>query len=246
MCEDLTNRLHDQRANVVDAKLWKNCCLKIAKRALFHLCYNREWNAIKYKVQDDDGTCVYYFNAYGDTYLKLLNFQNDFYFESAKHKPDFPPYIVTKYDLEYPHIRLQDCMHEYEKKSSRIPSAKLTTRYQKMKPLYHKIKAVEDNVEEWFNLLLEVDDVYFVVHNVERRIGLSLFNIKLWKLYIDFLEEQREYKLLLETYSKYCRFFLDDKEMKEKYKAEMIKYGFPGLSMDKLFTFPNDIKKVRS
>uniref|UniRef100_A0AC35F3E5 Uncharacterized protein n=1 Tax=Panagrolaimus sp. PS1159 TaxID=55785 RepID=A0AC35F3E5_9BILA len=170
-----------QRANVVDAKVWKTYCLKIAKRALFHLCYNREWNALKYKVQDDDGTSVYYFNAYGDTYLKLLNFQNDFYFESAKHKPDFPPYIVTKYDLEYPHIRLPECMQEYEKKSSRIPSAKLTTRYQKMKPLYHKIKAVEETVTEWFNLLLEVDD-----------------------------------------------------------------YGFPGLSMDKLFTFPNDIKKVKS
>uniref|UniRef100_A0A914PTS5 Uncharacterized protein n=1 Tax=Panagrolaimus davidi TaxID=227884 RepID=A0A914PTS5_9BILA len=111
-------------------------------------------------------------------------------------------------------------------------------RYQEMIPLYHKIKYLERNSEEWFSALLETRDVAFVIHNVERRIGLtSLFNIKLWKLYIGYLEKCGQYSRLLETYSKYCRFFLDDKEMKEKYKAEMMKYGFYGLSTHKVYSF---------
>uniref|UniRef100_A0A914P9F5 Uncharacterized protein n=1 Tax=Panagrolaimus davidi TaxID=227884 RepID=A0A914P9F5_9BILA len=200
-------------------EFWKNLCRHIAQWALLNLCYNTEWTEIKYKIQHDDGSIsVYYFNAYDDKHLKLLNFQNDFYLLPGT--PEFPPYIVTEQDLVYPHNRLQECMHEYEKKS--YPSARLMKRYQEMIPLYHKIKYLERNAEEWFNALVETRDVAFVIHNVERRIGLT---------------KQREYKLLLETYSKYCRFFLDDKEMKEKYKAEMIKYGFHGLSTHKVYSF---------
>uniref|UniRef100_A0A914PZ39 Uncharacterized protein n=1 Tax=Panagrolaimus davidi TaxID=227884 RepID=A0A914PZ39_9BILA len=188
----------DKNVFMNDVEVWEKICRKIAKRALFHLCYIKEWNAIRYKIDSIirvifDDTSVYYFNAYADTYLKLLIFQNDFYFESGKHKSSFRKYVVKSRDLEYPHVRLEECMKEYKKKSSRIPSAELTTRYQKMKPLYHKIKAVEDNVEEWLILLLEVDDVYFVVHNVEYLLGKSLFDIKLWKLYLTFLEKHGEY-----------------------------------------------------
>uniref|UniRef100_A0A914PSD5 Uncharacterized protein n=1 Tax=Panagrolaimus davidi TaxID=227884 RepID=A0A914PSD5_9BILA len=86
------------------------------------------------------------------------------------------------------------------------------------------IKAVEHNVEEWFNVLLEVNDVSFVMHNVECRLGKSLFNTKLWKLYISFLEEHGEYGRLMGISDLYCRFFMDDKEMKEKHKEGMTKY----------------------
>uniref|UniRef100_A0A914QBN1 Uncharacterized protein n=1 Tax=Panagrolaimus davidi TaxID=227884 RepID=A0A914QBN1_9BILA len=228
-----------------DVEEWEKSCRKIAKRALFHLCYSKEWNAIRYKIQDDDGTSVYYFNAYDDKHLKLLNFQNDFYFEAGKHKSCFPEYVVRSRDLEYPHARLQDCMHEYEKKSSRIPSAKLTKRYKENKRLYYKIKSVEHNVEEWFYALNETRDVAFVADNVEYLLGKSLFKIKLWKLYISFLEEHGEYSRLLEVLSLYCRFFMDDEEMKEKYKTEMARFGFSGLSLKKIYAFPQDAKQER-
>uniref|UniRef100_A0A914P107 Uncharacterized protein n=1 Tax=Panagrolaimus davidi TaxID=227884 RepID=A0A914P107_9BILA len=112
-----------------------------------------------------------------------------------------------------------------------------------MKPLYHKIKAVEHNVEEWFYLLLETRDIDFVADNVEYRLGKSLFKIKLWKLYLTFLDEHGEYTRLLETLSLYCRFFMDDEEMKEKYKTEMAKFGFSGFSLEKVFAFESKPSK---
>uniref|UniRef100_A0AC35FYA2 Uncharacterized protein n=1 Tax=Panagrolaimus sp. PS1159 TaxID=55785 RepID=A0AC35FYA2_9BILA len=77
---------------------------------------------------------------------------------------------------------------------------------------------------KWFENLLEVGDTEFVIHNVEYRIGGNLLDKKLWKLYIKFLENSDTNKML-EVYSKYCRFFLDDFEMKEEYKAKVEKYG---------------------
>uniref|UniRef100_A0AC35ERE5 Uncharacterized protein n=1 Tax=Panagrolaimus sp. PS1159 TaxID=55785 RepID=A0AC35ERE5_9BILA len=157
----------DKDVHINHVKVWKTYCRNIAKGALLNLCYNSEWSAIKYKVQDEGSTSVHYFNAYDDKHLKLLNFQNDSFHVIGKRKlpnrgfvltflrnlipagtPEFRPYVVTQQDLEYPHNRLQECMQEYEKKSFFTPSAKITKQYQKMKPLYRKIKSVEDNVEE--------------------------------------------------------------------------------------------------
>uniref|UniRef100_A0AC35GFP4 Uncharacterized protein n=1 Tax=Panagrolaimus sp. PS1159 TaxID=55785 RepID=A0AC35GFP4_9BILA len=235
-----------------DVEEWKKVCRKIAKRALFHLCYRKEWNEIRYKIEDDslwklyfDDTSVYYFKAYGDKHLKMLNFQYNFYFGSGKLKPHCRKYFVTEQDLEYPHVRLQECMHEYEKKSSGIPSAKIAKQYKDNKKLYDKIKSVEHNVKEWFKSLLEVRDIDFVMHNVEYRLGKNLFNIELWKLYIDFLEMGEKYSRYLEVLSLYCRFFMDDEEMKEKYKREMARFGFSGLSLKKVYAFPHDVKPTR-
>uniref|UniRef100_A0A914P833 Uncharacterized protein n=1 Tax=Panagrolaimus davidi TaxID=227884 RepID=A0A914P833_9BILA len=106
-----------------------------------------------------------------------------------------------------------------------------------MNSLYHKIISVEDDVEEWFDALLETRDFSFVMHNVECRLGKSLFDIKLWKLYLSFLENQREYRRLLETYSKYCQFFMDDEEMSEKYKKELATLGWSDVSTHEIYAF---------
>uniref|UniRef100_A0A914PJG2 Uncharacterized protein n=1 Tax=Panagrolaimus davidi TaxID=227884 RepID=A0A914PJG2_9BILA len=106
-----------------------------------------------------------------------------------------------------------------------------------MKDLYLKIKAAEDNVDEWFKLLLEVEDVDFVKDNVELRLGKDYFDVQLWKLYIGFLEQNGQYKRLIQTYSKYCRFFLDDHEMLEKYTNDMSEYGPINLPWLNLYEF---------
>uniref|UniRef100_A0A914YDZ0 Uncharacterized protein n=1 Tax=Panagrolaimus superbus TaxID=310955 RepID=A0A914YDZ0_9BILA len=64
-----------------------------------------------------------------------------------------------------------------------------------MKVLYSKIKAAEDDIEKWFELLLEADIDEFVIQNVENRIAINLHDVKLWQTYIDYLKEliQREY-----------------------------------------------------
>uniref|UniRef100_A0AC35GQD1 Uncharacterized protein n=1 Tax=Panagrolaimus sp. PS1159 TaxID=55785 RepID=A0AC35GQD1_9BILA len=140
-------------------------------------------------------------------------------------------------DINYPHDCLKTCFREFEQSATQLPSAKIFKRYEKMMELYPKIKAAENDVEKWFKLLLEVNNVSFVKDNVECRLGQDLLNFKLWKLYLTFLKEHGEYKKFLETYSKYCRFFLDDFEMKGKYKEALIEYGPINLSWDNLFEF---------
>uniref|UniRef100_A0AC35GCI3 Uncharacterized protein n=1 Tax=Panagrolaimus sp. PS1159 TaxID=55785 RepID=A0AC35GCI3_9BILA len=112
--------------------------------------------------------------------------------------------------------------------------------YETNKRLYSEIKAVENDVEEWFKLVSkfgdEADDEEFVRHNVEYRLGSNLLDIKLWKLYIEYLRIH-DSKEMLQIYSKYCRFFLDDFEMKEKYKNEVEKYGPVFVSWKNLFDF---------
>uniref|UniRef100_A0AC34G3G2 F-box domain-containing protein n=1 Tax=Panagrolaimus sp. ES5 TaxID=591445 RepID=A0AC34G3G2_9BILA len=106
-----------------------------------------------------------------------------------------------------------------------------------MKALYSEIKSVENDSEKWFKLLLEANDDDFVKNNVEYRLGTNLHDIKLWKLYIEFLKKQSDHKLLLKVYSKYCRFFLDDFEMLKLYQDEMSNYGSVNLCWTQLLDF---------
>uniref|UniRef100_A0A914P683 Uncharacterized protein n=1 Tax=Panagrolaimus davidi TaxID=227884 RepID=A0A914P683_9BILA len=131
-------------------------------------------------------------------------------------------YTATKVDVKdlyYPHKDLQRKLEEYERNYAcfLIPKSVLQ-KVEKMKSLYCKIKAVEENVEEWFEVLMELNDEEFIEKNIEYRIGSDLTNKKLWKLYIEYLKNTNNKRKLLQTYSKYCRFFLSDFEMIEEYR----------------------------
>uniref|UniRef100_A0A914P9A9 Uncharacterized protein n=1 Tax=Panagrolaimus davidi TaxID=227884 RepID=A0A914P9A9_9BILA len=207
-------------------KNWQEGSCKIAKRALFHLCYNEDWKHL-------DG----FFRAYGERYFKLLDFQyrHDEYILGGSDK------LANVRHLQYPHSYLRECFRYFEKKATSHPSVEIVNRYKKMQKLYAKIKSLEGNVEEWFESLLEVEDDEFFMDNVERRLGDNLFDVKLWNLYLTFLEEKKQYKKLLVTLSKYCCFFLDDKEMLEKYHKALIKFV---LKKNEFESGENDTKEV--
>uniref|UniRef100_A0A914PN23 Uncharacterized protein n=1 Tax=Panagrolaimus davidi TaxID=227884 RepID=A0A914PN23_9BILA len=208
---------------------WCEGSCKIAKRALFHLCYYENWNHL-------GDQCL---KAYGERYLKLLDFQ---YWHDAAIYEGYDGFINESY-LQHPHSYLRECLRHFEKKATSRPSSKIYKQYEKMQTLYAKIKSVEENVGKWFESLLEVDDDEFVMNNVERRLGDNLFDVKLWKLYLTFLEEKKQYKKLLVTLSKYYGFFLDDKEMLEKYHEALIQF----VLLEKEFKsadLQNDAKEV--
>uniref|UniRef100_A0A914PRA2 Uncharacterized protein n=1 Tax=Panagrolaimus davidi TaxID=227884 RepID=A0A914PRA2_9BILA len=220
--------------NTIFCEELKESCLKIAKVAYFHLYYNKEMNAVEYWNHGHGD----FLQAYGEKCVKVIDFQNKHYLERGFFKEDYENYVVTEKDLRYPHDFLKECFHEFESEASCLPSKKLIKRYNEMLELYPRIKAAESgDIEKWFKLLLEVDDIDFVKDNVECRLGHDLLDIQLWKLYLAFLKEKKQYKTLLETYSKYCRFFLDDKEMLEEYKQEMIENGPIKLEWKNLFDF---------
>uniref|UniRef100_A0A914PSB8 Uncharacterized protein n=1 Tax=Panagrolaimus davidi TaxID=227884 RepID=A0A914PSB8_9BILA len=196
--------------NDPDCEIWGKLCRKTAKHAFFHLHFEKKKWSFFSLTRNNLPPIHFYFNLYYDKHVKLIDYQHC----SASER-----------NIGYPHDNLEECFRHYEEVASSIPSKKVIKRYEEMKDLYLKIKAAEDNVHEWFKLLLEVKDVDFVKDNVEVRLGKDYFDVQLWKLYIGFLKQNAEYKRLIHTYSKYCRFFLDDHDMLEKYKNDMIEYG---------------------
>ena len=105
-----------------------------------------------------------------------------------------------------------------------------------MKWHYRRILEVEGDVEEWMECLKALKDHQFVCHNVEDRIGHDLDNQGLWKLYIEYLRST-DSKEMLQVYSKYCRYFLDDEAMKEEYKKEVEKHGPVFVTWKNRFSF---------
>ena len=105
--------------------------------------------------------------------------------------------------------------------------------------------AAEKDVPKWFGLLCEAEDDEFVMNNVEFRLGTNLLHKQLWKIYIEFLRD-RNPKEMLHLYSRYCRFFLDDYKMKEKYRAETEKYGRIHVPWKNPFAFEQKFEEGRN
>uniref|UniRef100_A0AC35GN49 Uncharacterized protein n=1 Tax=Panagrolaimus sp. PS1159 TaxID=55785 RepID=A0AC35GN49_9BILA len=148
--------------------------------------------------------------------------------------------FVEEEDLCFPHSRLKECLRGFESITSCLPSKKLIMRYEEMMKLYRNIVSAYEDVDKWFNFLLEVDDFAFIKENIESRLGNDFVNVHLWKIYFGFLKKHDEYKSLLKAYSKYCRFFLDDKEMLDEYKKVMTEYGPVKLEWKNLFDFEGE------
>uniref|UniRef100_A0AC34FD05 Uncharacterized protein n=1 Tax=Panagrolaimus sp. ES5 TaxID=591445 RepID=A0AC34FD05_9BILA len=127
-------------------------------------------------------------------------------------------------ELCYPHNLLEICLHSYELFAVTHLPPKVITRNFEMRKLYERIKLVEDNEEEWINTMIEADDNEFVKHNIEYKLSQDLTNKPLWHLYIKYLK-QYDVQELLHIYSKYCRFFIGDVEMKEEYRKAAEMYG---------------------
>ena len=95
-----------------------------------------------------------------------------------------------------------------------------------MEKISEKIIEAGKNWKEWIKCLQESGDPEFVRQNVEHEIGENLNNKKLWKLYIEYLRKTDPPEML-QVYSKYCRYFLEDEGVKQEYKNEAMKHGCP-------------------
>uniref|UniRef100_A0A914PFQ5 Uncharacterized protein n=1 Tax=Panagrolaimus davidi TaxID=227884 RepID=A0A914PFQ5_9BILA len=139
--------------------------------------------------------------------------------------------------LQYPHRDLKLYLWKYMALSSNIVPESLVRKCNEMEILYDEIKAVEESdLDQWLNLLSYVGDGDFLKNTVEDRIGINLTNKSLWKSYINYLEMEYIQNLdisyleeMLQIYSKYVRFFLDDCVMMAEYmqKAEMYNIKVP-------------------
>uniref|UniRef100_A0A914QKZ6 Uncharacterized protein n=1 Tax=Panagrolaimus davidi TaxID=227884 RepID=A0A914QKZ6_9BILA len=186
----------------------------IVKHAYCHLYMNKKWSWRFY---------------WGSNYLKL-----DYFHQRRNY---WQMITIYERDLDYPHDQLKLCLRKFEQQTTKPPSKDLYKRCEEMMALYPKIQAAIGDIDEWFQLLLKVNDDKYLKDNVEYRIGHNLHDVKLWKLYINHLKQNSQYKYLLGIYSKYCRFFLDDDEMKKEYQKAMLEHGPVHLPWKNLFEF---------
>uniref|UniRef100_A0A914PIV0 Uncharacterized protein n=1 Tax=Panagrolaimus davidi TaxID=227884 RepID=A0A914PIV0_9BILA len=126
--------------------------------------------------------------------------------------------------LRYPHENMNENLIQYECLSSNPIPQSLIEKSKEMYNLYQQIKEANDDYEEWIQLLSSVNDHEFLKNTVEIRIGKNLTDKKLWKAYIKYLESYNV-KEMLQVYSKYCRFFLDDVEMLKEYLEKGKQHG---------------------
>jgi hypothetical protein len=119
--------------------------------------------------------------------------------------------------LKFPNIHMDRCYLLYEKfKSSPVDKVKYNENVDKMKELLQLIKSSEDNIVEWFKWITVAENEKFIRLNVEYRLSKDMSNKQLWKLYIQFLKVNNRKEMYL-IYSKYCKFFDDDKKMLMEY-----------------------------
>uniref|UniRef100_A0A914XXE5 Uncharacterized protein n=1 Tax=Panagrolaimus superbus TaxID=310955 RepID=A0A914XXE5_9BILA len=141
-----------------------------------------------------------------------------------------------KATLTYPNRKLRQTFMDLKEEAMEPLPKSTEKRVDEMEVLYWKIKECEDNQEEWIKCLQEVDNLKFLKRNVEQRLSFNLCNKKLWKLYINHLKTA-DPKEMLQVYSKYCRFFMDDEEMLEEYKEAAEEHGPVLVKWKNLFNF---------
>uniref|UniRef100_A0AC35GY66 DUF38 domain-containing protein n=1 Tax=Panagrolaimus sp. PS1159 TaxID=55785 RepID=A0AC35GY66_9BILA len=166
--------------------------LNVFKTSIFHLFYDFESEDVRSMYSESMWWKLYDF----DTNTSSINVTN----------------------FGYPQKYLDKKLTKYERDAHSFLSQTFRQNFKRMKMLYSKIKSVEENVEEWFEALIEVEDEEFIEDNVENRIGNDLTNKKLWKMFFQYLKWINNKQKLLQTYSKYCRFFIGDTEMLEEYR----------------------------
>uniref|UniRef100_A0AC34G617 Uncharacterized protein n=1 Tax=Panagrolaimus sp. ES5 TaxID=591445 RepID=A0AC34G617_9BILA len=128
--------------------------------------------------------------------------------------------------LTFPHRYLQN-VFDYYKIMGTIPITKqLEAKIKKLMNLYEKFKEAEIDDEKWFKCMNELDEDDVIIANIEYRLGFEMkcSNKNIWKYYIEFMGE-RNSKEMLDIFRRYCRLFISDIEMGEKYRKEIEKSG---------------------
>jgi hypothetical protein len=160
------------------------------------------------------------------------NVQSEYYY--ANKDTIFPNCISSLVQaLKYPHSDLEKIWNIYRKNACSPPPEELKATFLKMVALHDRMKNSEDKDSDIF----EAESEKFIQFNVEKNLGEDLSNKKLWKLYINYLKSKTDKTLLLQTYSTYCRLFLDDVEMKEEYKKVSEEFGPSKVLWENMFDF---------
>lgn len=68
--------------------------------------------------------------------------------------------------------------------------------YEKSKKFLNEILQAENDYSKWFSLICKVPDKEFVFNNIEHRLGTELSNKGLWHLYIEYLKEIKDIKVM--------------------------------------------------
>lgn len=67
--------------------------------------------------------------------------------------------------------------------------------YEKAKQFLTEILEAENDIKQWFSVIIRVPNKNFILNNIENRIGKEINNKELWHLYIKYLNDQKDNKV---------------------------------------------------
>uniref|UniRef100_A0A914PHA8 Uncharacterized protein n=1 Tax=Panagrolaimus davidi TaxID=227884 RepID=A0A914PHA8_9BILA len=116
-------------------------------------------------------------------------------------------------------------MFEIAKFYSTQPISKyMIEEYNTAVELRNELRENWNNLDEWFKTLSKFDNEDLIIANFEYRLSdiNESFDKQLWKYYISFLKDNDWTIMMLRTYKCCTRLFIEDKELVEQYRAEII------------------------
>uniref|UniRef100_A0AC34FV48 Uncharacterized protein n=1 Tax=Panagrolaimus sp. ES5 TaxID=591445 RepID=A0AC34FV48_9BILA len=122
--------------------------------------------------------------------------------------------------LTYPHEHLDNLFYHYIQLTGNPLPPRLYKEYTKAKKIYDKLCEGYENEAKWIKVLATVEDDDYIKQNIEARIAREYTNKKLWRLYIQYLDDKND-MWILSIFCRYCNFFIEDLGMREKYLAKL-------------------------
>uniref|UniRef100_A0A914NYB8 Uncharacterized protein n=1 Tax=Panagrolaimus davidi TaxID=227884 RepID=A0A914NYB8_9BILA len=184
--DELEEKLSAINDHEDEIRVFKQCFSIIMEVSQSYLLPEEYW---RYCLDCDDHGEIF-FNPYGEKHFKFMNFYHTYGIDNDCHS-------VEEEDLCFPHSCLKECLRRFESQTSCLPSKKLIKRCEEMMKFYLNIVSAYEDVDKWFNLLLEAEDFAFIKENIEYRLGKDFVNVHLWKIYFGFLKKHGEFKSLL-------------------------------------------------
>uniref|UniRef100_A0AC34FNM0 Uncharacterized protein n=1 Tax=Panagrolaimus sp. ES5 TaxID=591445 RepID=A0AC34FNM0_9BILA len=144
------------------------------------------------------------------TYYSLDTYQTETTLQS------FVRIKALKEGIFFPHQDMEKLYEKYDRNSSYALSPKEVVQYKEALKMYTKMKEVEKDSEKWLECLQEVPDPEYLINSCEVRLMKNPYDAGFWDSYLNYLKPV-DTKMLLKTYSRYCRLFLFNYYLRDEY-----------------------------
>uniref|UniRef100_A0AC34GSV8 Uncharacterized protein n=1 Tax=Panagrolaimus sp. ES5 TaxID=591445 RepID=A0AC34GSV8_9BILA len=134
--------------------------------------------------------------------------------------------------LTFPHSQLRAFYRHHQFNCPTPLPDEIQKKYNKAVESYDYMVSIAMEPEKWLEWMQQNFQKLHWIRNLEAKLGEHSFMRPIWNFYIDLLAEKNDIKVL-NVYKRYCRLFIQDKAMQEKYSATTFKFLKLGYDVSK-------------